>query len=79
MDVLTPKNLKIIEFVTCKANSDGEPIKGTEVHRVLLFNQTQISEEQVKELIDADRWEWDNRVTELRKGQLEYLHDKESE
>ena len=76
--MLTPKNLKIINFDTYAANSDGKPVEGTKVFHTLLFNVTQISPEEVTMLIDNDTWWNDNRVIEVNDEQLRYLHDKES-
>lgn len=72
------KYLKTYEFTTCIANSDGEPIKGTEREHILLFNSSQISCEEVLQLIDNSKWEFDSRVVEVTRQQLEFLKDKEN-
>lgn len=72
------KHLKAYKFTTCIANSDGEPVKGTEREHILLFNSSQISCEEVLQLMDNGDWKYDNRVVELNKAQLEFLKDKEN-
>lgn len=44
-----------IGWVSSIANSNGEPVPGTEHEHLVLFNKTQITEEQVGRLIDEDR------------------------
>lgn len=75
--MLTPSNLKVIEFATYTANSDGEPVFGTGQNHSLLFNCTQISEQDLDYITKNGAWRTDNRVVEITKEQLEYLHDKE--
>lgn len=78
MNMLTPKNLKRIEFDSYTCNSDGNPVKGTKRTVVIMFNVTQISAEEVNQLINNEMYEYDDRVVVLRKEQVKYLHDKES-
>ena len=66
-----------IGWVSSIANSDGEPVPGTEYEHLVLFNKTQITEEQVGRLIDEDRWERDPRVLEVTREQLKFLRDKD--
>ena len=66
-----------IGWVSSIANSDGEPVLGTEREHLVLFNKTQINEEQVSRLIDEDRWERDPRILEVTREQLKYLRDKD--
>ena len=66
-----------IGWVSSIANSDGEPVPGTEREHLVLFNKTQITEEQVGRLIDEDRWECDPRVLEVTREQLKFLRDKD--
>ena len=75
--MLNPDNLMTIGWVSSIANSDGEPVPGTEREHLVLFNKTQITEEQVGKLIDEDRWERDPRVLEVTREQLKYLRDKD--
>lgn len=75
--MLNPDNLMTIGWVSSIANSDGEPVPGTEREHIVLFNKTQITEEQVSRLIDEDRWERDPRVLEVTREQLKYLRDKD--
>lgn len=73
------ENLKVYACTLCTCTSDGQPIKGTEREVCVLFNQTQISEEEVSELFERDMWEYDPRVTPITKQQLDMLHDKREE
>ena len=77
MMILPKSNLRIITFTTRMADSDGEPIPGTERERNLIFNCTQITENEVNQLIDDDAWELDDRIVSLHSSQLKYLFDKE--
>lgn len=77
MMILTKSNLRAITFTTRMANSDGEPISGTERERNLIFNCTQISEDEVHQLINDDAWELDDRIVSVHSSQLKYLFDKE--
>ena len=77
MMTLPKSNLRIITFTTRMANSDGEPIPGTECERNLSFNCTQITEDEVNQLIEDDVWELDDRIVSVHSSQLKYLFDKE--
>ena len=77
MMILPKSNLRVITFTTRLANSDGEPISGTERERNLIFNCTQISEDEVHQLITDDAWELDDRIVSVYSSQLKYLFDKE--
>ena len=74
--MLNPDNLMAISFITSVATSDGEPVSGTEHEHVLLFNKTQISEQEVSNLIDEDRWQYNPRILEVTREQLKFLRDK---
>ena len=76
MMTLPKSNLRVISFTTRLADSDGEPIPGTERERNLIFNCTQITENEVNQLIDDDAWELDDRIVSLHSSQLKYLFDK---
>lgn len=69
-------NLKTISFTSCLCNSDDEPIKGTEQEVSVLFNCTQISEQEVNELIDSGRYLYDARVIVTTPQQMSFLKDK---
>ena len=77
MMILPKSNLRILTFVTRMADSYGEPIPGTERERNLIFNCTQITEQEVNKLIDDDAWEIDDRIVSVHSSQLKYLFDKE--
>ena len=77
MMILPKSNLRIITFTTRIVDSDGEPISGTERERNLIFNCTQISEDEVNQLINDDAWELDDRIVPVHSSQLKYLFDKE--
>lgn len=69
-------NLKVYACVLCTCDSDGKPVKGTEHETMVMFNQTQISEEEVQELFEYDKWEDDPRVVPITREQLKMLQDK---
>ena len=77
MMTLLKSNLRLITFTTIIADSDGDPIPGTERDRNLIFNCTQITEEEVHQLINDDAWELDDRIVSVPSSQLKYLFDKE--
>ena len=69
-------NLKVYACVLCTCSSDGKPVRGTEHEVMVMYNQTQISEEEVTELFEHDTWEYDSRVTPITREQLKMLQDK---
>ncbi|MBO5711243.1 MAG: hypothetical protein J6R47_00250 [Acholeplasmatales bacterium] len=75
---LPKSNLRIITFTSRMADSDGEAIPGTERERNLIFNCTQITEDEVHQLINDDAWEFDDRIVSVHSSQLKYLFDKEN-
>lgn len=56
------RNVKRIDFETGMTNSDGEFIRGTERDVTILFNQTVITGDEVRELIESGMYEYDNRI-----------------
>lgn len=56
------KNVRRIDFVSGCANSDGELVKGTEREVTILFNQTVITADEVRKLVDSDMYEYDERI-----------------
>lgn len=68
--MLTSKNIYRIDF--------EESFGGVVIPHSIIFNITQISEEEVRELINCGLWEDDDRVIELRPMQFKYLRDKEN-
>jgi hypothetical protein len=69
-------NLRVYITTLCTCTSDGKPVCGTERDVCVLYNQTQISYEEVKQLFDNDTWEYDPRLTRLTMRQCEMLQDK---
>ena len=67
--MLTSDNIYRIDFDT-KCGSVWIP-------HSIIFNVTQISEEEVKELIMSGEWDEDARLVELKPLQFKYLQDKE--
>ena len=67
------KNIKRIDFVQGTATSDGKIINGTEVEMSILFNQTVISAEEVRKLIETEMHEYDQRVICVTKVQADNL------
>lgn len=55
-------HVRIIEFKSGCANSDGEIVKGTEGDICILYNETVITGDEVRELIYSGEYEYDNRV-----------------
>lgn len=67
--MLTPSNIYRIDFQ--EQWSDNIIIPHT-----LIFNITQISEEEVDNIIKTGTWDQDNRVIVIKPMQIEYLQDK---
>ena len=78
MMILPKSNLRIITVTPRITDSNGEPIPGTERERNLIFNCTQITEDEVHQLINDDAWELDARIVSIHSSQLKYLFDKET-
>lgn len=76
MMTLPKSNLRVITYTASIADSDGRPVPGTSRERNIIFNISQITEEQVNTLIDNDAWEFDPRVVCVSSDQLKYLFDK---
>ena len=68
--MLTSDNIYRIDF--------DEKCGGIWIPHSIIFNITQITEEEVKELIRSGVWDEDNRVVELKPLQFKYLQDKEN-
>ena len=68
--MLTSDNIYRIDF--------DEKCGGVWIPHSIIFNITQISEEEVKELIRSGAWDENPRVVELRPAQFKYLQDKEN-
>lgn len=71
-------NLRVYSTVVGIANSDGELVKGTEREVVLLYNCTQITTKEIDKAFKNDTWEFDERLIQVTRKQLEYLHDKDT-
>ena len=67
--MLTSENIYRIDF--------KEEFGGVVIPHMVIFNITQISEEEVRNLIKCGIWYEDARVVELKPLQLKYLQDKE--
>ena len=67
--MLTSDNIYRIDF--------EEEFGGVVIPHMVIFNITQISEEEVRNLIKRGIWDEDARVVELKPLQLKYLQDKE--
>lgn len=67
--MLTSSNIYRIDF---------EELVGTiRIPHSVIFNITQISEEEVRQLITSGEWDEDARLVELKPLQFRYLQDKE--
>ena len=67
--MLTASNLMCIEWV-------GR-IGGIAIPHAVIFNKSQISVEEVEDLINSGDWDIDDRIIELKPSQIKYLEDKE--
>ena len=67
--MLTSDNIYRIDF--------KEEYRGVVIPHMVIFNITQITEEEVRSLIKRGIWDEDARVVELKPLQLKYLQDKE--
>lgn len=67
--MLTSDNIHRIDF--------EEEYGCTTMRHSVIFNITQISEEEVQKLIVRDEWDEDARLVEVTPLQLKYLQDKE--
>lgn len=70
------KNVKRIDFVTGCANSAGNIVKGTERSVTILFNQTVITADEVRELIRSEVYEYDSRIIVTTPTQADNLKSK---
>lgn len=69
-------NLRTVSLVVGKCTSDGKMVKGTEREVTVLYNRTQITMKEIDEAFKNDTWEFDERLIQVTRKQLEYLHDK---
>jgi hypothetical protein len=69
--MLTPSNIYRIDF--------EENYCGVKIPHTIIFNITQISEDDVYDLINYGIWEDCDKIVELRQNQLKYLEDKENQ
>ena len=67
--ILNYKNIKRIDYL--------EDFVGIKIPKSILFNITQISEEEVIDLINTGTEEYDDRIVVLTRKQLKALSDKE--
>ena len=72
-------HIKRIDFVRCMANSDGEPIEGTDEELTVIFNTNVISVEEVNELLDTGMYEFDVRVVPMSRKRADYLKGETGE
>lgn len=63
--MLTPENIRKVTFIE----------NNTSI--TLIYNKTQISDEQVSTSIDWGLWKIDPRLLEVDPNQLRYLNDRE--
>lgn len=69
-------NLRTVSLIVGKCSSDGKMVKGTEREVTVLYNRTQITMKEIDEAFKNDTWEFDERLIQVTRKQLEYLHDK---
>ena len=70
------KNIMRIDFVTGCCNSDGELVKGTERWSSVLWNKTVIDNDEVMELINSGRYEYDDRIVITTPTQADNLRSR---
>ena len=68
--MVTSDNIYRIDF--------KEECGGVVIPHSVIFNITQISEEEARSLIMSGNWDEDARLLELKPLQFKYLQDKES-
>lgn len=68
--MLTPNNIYRIDF--------EESFGGITVPHSVIFNITQISKDEVYDLINYGIWEDCDKIIELKPKQIKYLEDKEN-
>lgn len=68
--MLTPDNIYRIDF--------KEQFGVHQLSHTVIFNITQISEEEVQQLIQEGKWEEDARIIELNPLQFHFIQDKEA-
>ncbi len=54
----------------------NEEYGSVSIPHAVLFNITQISVDETKELVRSGEWEYDDRLIELSPKQVKYLQDK---
>lgn len=67
--MLTPDNIYRVNF--------KEQFGEHQLSHTVIFNITQISEEEVQQLIQKGEWEEDARIIELNPLQIHFIQDKE--
>lgn len=67
--MLTPDNIYRIDF--------KEDFGEHQLSHLIIFNITQISEDEVYKLIKSGKWEEDARIIELNPLQFHFIQDKE--
>ena len=70
------KNVMRIDFETGCYTSDGELVKGTERRVAVLFNQTVITSDEVRELIRSGMYEYDIRIIVTTPTQADNLRSR---
>lgn len=68
--MLTSNNIYRIDF--------EEDYCGIKIPHTVIFNITQISEDEVYDMINYGIWQDCDKIVELKKNQLKYLQDKEN-
>ena len=65
-----------IDFETGCFTSDGELVKGTERSVSVIYNKTVIDSDEVIELINSGRYEYDNRIIVTTPTQADNLRSR---
>ena len=70
------ENVMRLDLTIGTTNSDGKIVKGTERDITILYNKTVITYAEVKELINSDIYEYDNRIIVTTPTRADNLRSK---
>lgn len=76
MTTLSKDNLRVCTFDAHIVDSDNKPVPGTKRTHNLVFNCTQITEQELETIIENGSWDLDTRIIDIPTSILEKLRDK---
>ncbi len=74
--VATLDAVRVIEYTSCCANSDGKPVRGTERPMYMVYNRRVIGDADAEEILKQGRQDLDPRVVVLWPSQAFALFPK---